>query len=72
MDIFLKNNNIEGKSIEDKVDYIKKNKSRLILPVDGISDEHLDKILYDIKNNWKKSGHQYHEIVENWYNILTN
>jgi hypothetical protein len=72
MDLFLKQNNQESISIEKKINYIKENKSRLILPVDDISNENLDSILYDIKKNWNTTRQQYHEMVEEWYNMLIN
>jgi hypothetical protein len=72
MDLYLKQNRQEVISIEEKIDYIKENKSRLILPSHGISNEFLNSLLYEIKNNWKTTGYQYHEMVEQWYDVLTN
>jgi enoyl-[acyl-carrier-protein] reductase (NADH) len=72
MDLYLKQNKQRVVSIEEKIDYIKENKSRLILPIDDMSNENLDSLLYDIKNNWNTVGHKYHEMVENWYNVLIN
>lgn len=73
MDLYLKQEKQKTISIENKIEYIKINKSRLILPVDDcLKDEHLDLLLYEIKNNWDTTGHQYHEMVEQWYNVLIN
>jgi 4-hydroxy-3-methylbut-2-enyl diphosphate reductase IspH len=45
MDLYLKQNRQEVISIEEKIDYIKENKSRLILPSHGISNEFLNSLL---------------------------
>lgn len=72
MDLYLKQNKYKTISVEEKIDYIKLNKSRLILPVDELSNKHLDLMLSDIKNNWNKYGYQYHKMVEQWYDVLLN
>ena len=73
MNLYLKQEKRKPISIEDKIKYIKINKSRLKLPVDDyLTDEHLDSLLFEIKNNWNTTGYQYHEMIDKWYEVLTN
>jgi len=67
--LYLKNTNYKSISHEEKITLIKENKNKLSLTVD---DLFLDNILYEIKNNWSSTGHQYSEMIDGWYNSLTN
>lgn len=62
--------NQKSVSIEEKVQFIKENKERLSLPMDGISNEHIDMMYDQVKNNWNMGGYQYHEMLEGWYKQL--
>jgi hypothetical protein len=58
-------------SSEEKAEFVKRNKQHLIMPVDGeISDEWIDKMVYNIKTNWKNGGAEAHEQLTNMYVAL--
>jgi hypothetical protein len=56
--------------MEEKVQYIKENKERLILPIEGITDEHIDMLYDQVKNNWNMGGWQYGKMLDGWYKQL--
>lgn len=56
---------------EEKADFIKKNKENLELPVEGeITDEHIDMMVVQIKNNWNNGGSEYYEMLNQMYKVL--
>jgi hypothetical protein len=64
---------IDTKSLttEEKADFVKRNKGRLVLPVYGeLTDEFIDRMVYNIKNNWNMGGSEACWQLDNMYNAL--
>ena len=60
-------------STEEMAQFVKENKERLILPVDGIlPNKTIDSLVYEIKNNWTNGGAECHDILEQMYNVLSD
>lgn len=56
---------------EDKIEFIKRNKQYLILPVDGCpTDEWIDRMVYASENNWKNGGAEAYEMLIDMYTVL--
>lgn len=58
-------------TVEEKAEFVKRNREFLITPVDAVIPEKMiDKMVNAINNNWKEGGAEAHMMLDDMYSTL--